>query len=313
MTAKRRVIAAAIILLGCAGGLAVATPIWAATGQGGGCPEPRGLTDVENPGELSRLRVSQAEEPMAFEFGGRRGTRERDVPLELIDQPSSLPGSLVPRDGEPLAVRSPRLVEDTTDDQIPTNNVRVQATFDEDGQAVVLSVCVDVRRTDGFGPGSYHGVATLTDDRFMATDVPIDVALRSTSWQAPFVAALIGGVIGGAWGILSPFVATAKVGSGQRRDRKKKALHLLVISVILGLGTGALVFWQKYVEIGDFRGSGRDARTVLVTAFFAAAALYPIATVLERFWGDITDGDEEQSTVPGAATAGSPVASGVQA
>ena len=53
-----------------------------------------------------------------------------------------------------------------------------------------------------------------------------------------------------------------------------------------------MVFWQKYVETGDFRGSGSDARGVLVTAFVAAAALYPIVSVLEIFLRVITDRDD---------------------
>jgi hypothetical protein len=311
MSDKRRIIASVIVLLGCASALAVATPIWAAAGPASKCSEPLGSTDVENPGDITRLRVSEAAQPLAFEFGGHRGTRERDLPLGLIDDPSSLPKTLRPLDGEPLAVRIPRLVEHTTDEQIPTTNVHVQAVFDDAEQAVVLSVCVDARTTDGFGPGSYHGVATLTDARFVATDVPVDVALRSTSWQAPLAAALVGGVLGGIWGMVSPFVATVKPdGKRERRDLRAKARHLLFISVGLGLGAGLLVFWQKYVEIGDFRGSGSDARAVLVTAFIAAAALYPIASMLEVFWRVITDRDDKQPALP-AATQGSPVGSGV--
>ena len=163
--------------------------------------------------------VVQAQAPLAFEFGGRRETLERNVPLGLIDQPSLLPATLRPLDNEPLAIRVPRLVEHATDDQIPTDKVRVQAVFDKDEQAVVLNVCVDVRKTDGFGPGSYHGVATLTDARFVATDVPVDVTLRSTTWQGPLVAALIGGVIGGIWGMVSPFVATVKAGGAAATPR----------------------------------------------------------------------------------------------
>ena len=312
MTSKHRALASAVVLLGCACTLAVSTPLWAA-GNADDCREPRGSTDVENPGDISRLRVVQAEAPLAFEFGGRRETLERNVPLGLIDQPSLLPDTLRPLDNEPLAIRVPRLVEHATDDQIPTDKVRVQAVFDKDEQAVVLNVCVDVRKTDGFGPGSYHGVATLTDARFVATDVPVDVTLRSTTWQGPLVAALIGGVVGGIWGMVSPFVATVKAGGAQRRrDLRSEARHLLVISVGLGLGAGLLVFWQKYVEAGDFRGSGSDARGVLVTAFVAAAALYPIASVLEIFLRVITDRDDEQSAVPVATPSDGAASSGVR-
>ena len=111
MTSKHRALASAVVLLGCACSPTRSAHLSGRPGNADDCREPRRSTDVENPGDISRLHVVQAEAPLAFEFGGRRETLERNVPLGLIDQPSLLPDTLRPLDNEPLAIRVPRLVE----------------------------------------------------------------------------------------------------------------------------------------------------------------------------------------------------------
>lgn len=278
---------------------------WASSIDAAECRRSAAAADVRTIGTIdARLRIEQPTSSLAFRFGGIRETRSRDLALGVIDPTQLLDAPLRPLNGEALAVRVPRLVDGATEQQIPRDKLQVQAMFDETERAIRFEVCVDVRDPQGFGAGSYQGVATLTDARFVEAEVPVSVTLRSTNWRGPFLVALLGGLIGGVWGMLSPFAATAKSAATSRSKLRAEARRLLVISGVFGLVAGVFTFWRMFVEDGDFRGSGTDWRTVLTAAFVTAAALFPAASLVELFWGVTFGRDDER--VSGAPPAPAP-------
>ena len=288
----------------------VATSRWASSIEATECQQSVPAADVRSIGVIAaRLRIEQPTSSLAFQFGGARGTRSRDLALGLIDGTQLLDAPLRPRDGEALAVRVPRLVDNATQQQIPRDLLQVQARYDEAERAVRFEVCVDVSHPDGFGAGSYQGVATLTDGRFVEIEIPVWVTLRSNDRMGPMLVALVGGLIGGVWGMLSPFAVIAKAGATPRRALRAEARRLLVISGALGLAAGAFTFWRMFVEDGDFRGSGADWRTVLTAAFVTAAALYPAASLVELFWA-VTFGREDEPSGSSPPTSSPTIATG---
>jgi hypothetical protein len=247
--------------------------------------------DVTRLGTITaRVRVQQPDQ-LVFQFGQRRETSSQDMPAEFIDEPTLLDPAVRPVDGELLAIRPPRLVETTTHSQIPSDKIFVRATFRASQKAVSFEICLDLRDSRGFGPGSYEGVAALTDPRFVEVQVPVKVTLKSGGWMLPLLAALVGGALGAAWGTVSPVVATYEK-TGTTRTVRGQARRLLVIAIVLGVCGGVWAYLQKYVDIPTFRGVTRDWVAVGTASFLGAATLYPVAALLET-WMRISGHSEQ--------------------
>ena len=301
MTVGKRALGFAVVQLVCVAALLLVTARWVSSADSDDCRRLGGSANVRDLGVIdARVRVAQPLNSLGFQFGGRWGTRSRDLSLDLIDEAVVLPVALRPLDGEPLAVRIPRLVDRQTNSQIPTDKVHVQATYDELGKAVTFKMCVDVRDAQGFGAGRYEGIATLTDARFVEAEIPVDVSLRSRDRLIPMAAALAGGVIGGMWGTISRLAAAYKPGARSTRDSSRQVLLQLAISAGLGVLAAVGVFWQRYVEIPYFRGLGSDTRAVFTAAFLTALTVYPFASAIEIVVRMVRGADPERS----AATAG---------
>lgn len=247
------------------------------------CVTPGPAVDVESLGDISaRMRVEEPA-PLVFTFRGGRGVQRDKVPLPLVEDSDNLPQAVRPRPGESLAVRLPHLVDNTNHQKIPSDKIYLSATFSPNERAVVLDVCVDLRDSKGFGAGSYHGSAALTDGRFREAEVPFDISVKSDRWHLPFLAAVGFGLLGGAWGTISLSFAGTNGEAGARRVGKWQALRLVGIAAVLGCFAGLYVYLQNYEGVDTFRGSAGDVLAVGTAAFVAAAALYPAAAVIEWF------------------------------
>lgn len=269
------------------------------------CGAPTPPVDVQRLGEISaRLRLQQPDE-LVFQLGAQRGTSRHDLPLELVDPLSILDAAVRPLNGESLAVASPRLVDDTTHNQIPSDKIHAQAIFQGSENEVSIEICLDLKDPEGFGGGSYEGVARLTDPRFTEVDVPIQVNLKNGSWIVPLLSALVGGALGAGWATVSLIVANIERDNANRQLPRRQARRLLVVSLLLGAGAGLWYFVQKYVDTPAFRGFTSDWIGVGTAAFVGAATLYPIATGLETFWRVFIGSDRESplaTTPPGEQT-----------
>lgn len=310
MRLGKRVMAVAGFQLALLAGFLVLTARLSASQGAPECEKPGRPVDVESLGAISaRMRVEEPA-PMVFTFRDGKGVQGDKIRLPLVEGPENLDPAVRPRQGEPLAVRLPHLVDNTTHHRIPSDKVYLSATFSTEERAVVLDVCVDLRESDGFGAGSYHGAAALTDGRFREAELPFDISVKSGRWHLPFLAAVGFGLLGGAWGTISLLFAGTNGEAGVRKVGKWQALRLVGIAAVLGCFAGLVVYLQDYESVDAFRGSAGDTLAVGTTAFFAAAALYPVAAAIEWFVRYLLGKDESVDVMTTGVTGAVPMPEG---
>ncbi len=232
--------------------------------------------------EYSALLTKKA--PQGFEIEFRRGRDPGNDSriLDLVSGPETLPPEIRPTDGGAVIVRHSNLLDSETRTALPEGQVYVYATLDTQSEQIKVAVCVDPQTPEHVAAGKYSGTVSLSDPRFQAVDIPVVVTLQSRAWGMALLVTVLGGSLGGGWGVLSSLlVKGADAGS-----RTRPSARLLVgLGFSVGLLAGIVTYIQGYDDKPEFRGADLgDWLTLGLTTFAYAAATYTITLTLALGW-----------------------------
>lgn len=194
--------------------------------------------------------------------------------LDLGPGLEALPTEIAPSNGGAIIVRHSDLFDSETGKSLPAAQFFVYGTIDTLSEQILIEVCVDPHTPETVPAGTYSGTVSLADPRFQQLDTPVVVTLQSTAWVMALTTTVIGGALGGGWGVVSSLLV--KSADKKRSERPSPGL-LVGVGVIVGLLAGVVMFVQGYDDKPAFRGADLgDWLNLGLTTFGAAAATYTV-------------------------------------